>query len=178
MLFHDTELAGAVIVEPECRHDERGFFARTWCQREFAAHGLESRLVQCSLSYNRRRGTFRGMHYQLAPNAEAKLVRCATGAIWDVIVDLRPGSRTYGRHLGVELSARNRRMLHIPESFAHGFLTLEDDTEVCYQMSEFHDPDSARGFRWNDPSFAIELPIPVAVIAERDRDYPDYAQPA
>jgi dTDP-4-dehydrorhamnose 3,5-epimerase len=172
--FVPTALAGAFIVDPEPQSDNRGFFARTWCQREFEQHGLNPRMVQCSISHNLRKGTWRGMHYQVAPHEEAKLVRCTAGAICDVIVDLRPDSPTFRKHLTVKLSADNRKMLYIPESFAHGFLTLEDNTEVFYQMSEFHAPASARGFRWNDPSFGIRLPLEVAVISERDRDYPDF----
>lgn len=178
MNFLPTALAGAYIVDLEPQTDGRGFFARAWCQREFEQHGLNSRVVQCSVSYNRRKGTWRGMHYQEAPHEEAKLVRCTMGSICDVIVDLRPGSPTFKEHLTVILSAENRKMLYIPEKFAHGFLTLEDNTEVFYQMSEFHAPESARGFRWNDPYFGIRLPLEVAVISERDRDYPDFRVPA
>jgi len=178
LIFSETDLAGAYVIDAELRTDSRGFFARTWCQKEFAEHGLNARLVQCSLSCNLRRGTFRGMHYQQAPHEEAKLVRCTMGAICDVIVDLRSESSTFGKHLAVTLSAQNRRMLYVPERFAHGFVTLEDNTEVFYQMSEFHTPESARGFRWNDPAFGIKLPINVAVISERDRDYPDYRSQA
>lgn len=178
MNFVPTALAGACIVDLEPQTDGRGFFARAWCQREFEQHGLNSRVVQCSVSYNRRKGTWRGMHYQEAPHEEAKLVRCTMGSICDVIVDLRPGSPTFKEHLTVILSAENRKMLYIPEKFAHGFLTLEDNTEVFYQMSEFHAPESARGFRWNDPYFGIRLPLEVAVISERDRDYPDFRVPA
>jgi len=172
--FVPTSLGGAFIVDPEPQSDNRGFFARTWCQREFEKHGLNARMVQCNISYNAKRGTWRGMHYQEAPHEEAKLVRCTMGSICDVIVDLRPDSPTFKEHLQVTLSAKNRKMLYIPERFAHGFLTLEDDTEVFYQMSEFYALQSARGFRWNDPSFGIRLPLEVAVIAERDRDYPDF----
>jgi dTDP-4-dehydrorhamnose 3,5-epimerase len=174
LIFRETSLAGAYVIDVEPQRDARGMFARTWCEREFGGHGLNARLVQCSLSFNIKKGTFRGMHYQEAPHEEAKLVRCTKGAICDVIVDLRPASSTYRRHLSVNLSAGNRTMLYVPEGFAHGFITLEDDTEVFYQMSEFHAPDSARGFRWNDPSFGIRLPIEVTVISERDRAYPDY----
>ena len=174
MNFVPTSLGGAFIVDPEPQSDNRGFFARTWCQREFEKHGLNARMVQCNISYNAKRGTWRGMHYQEAPHEEAKLVRCTMGSICDVIVDLRPDSPTFKEHLQVTLSAKNRKMLYIPERFAHGFLTLEDDTEVFYQMSEFYALQSARGFRWNDPSFGIRLPLEVAVIAERDRDYPDF----
>jgi dTDP-4-dehydrorhamnose 3,5-epimerase len=172
--FAPTSLGGAYIVSPEPRNDGRGFFARTWCQKEFEAHGLNPRLVQCSISFNRRKGTWRGMHYQAAPHEEAKLVRCTMGSICDVIVDLRPDSPTFRSHLTVLLSAENRKMLYIPERFAHGFLTLEDNTEIFYQMSESYAQESARGFRWNDPYFGIRLPLEVAVISERDRNFPDF----
>ena len=177
MIFHETQLAGAYVVEPQRLEDERGFFARTWCRREFDAHGLRSDLAQCNISFNRKRGTWRGMHYQVAPNAEAKLIRCTQGAICDVIVDLRPDSPSRGRHVAVELSAANRLMLFVPEDFAHGFQTLADDTEVFYQMSAFYAAESARGFRWDDPTFGIRLPLEVAVVSGRDRSYPDYEWP-
>jgi dTDP-4-dehydrorhamnose 3,5-epimerase len=172
--FVPTSLAGAYVIEEEPHHDQRGFFARTWCQKEFERYGLNPRLVQCNVSYNLRKGTWRGLHYQVAPHEEAKLVRCIAGAICDVIVDLRPDSPTFKKHLTATLSARNRKMLYVPEKFAHGFLTLEDHTEVFYQMSEFHSPESARGFRWNDPEFRIQLPLEVAVISDRDASYPDF----
>ncbi len=174
MIFHETKLRGAFIIEPQKLPDERGFFARTWCRKEFGQHGLNPRLVQCNISFNYKRGTLRGMHYQLAPFEEAKLVRCTKGAIHDVIVDLRPASTTFGRHINVLLNAENRTMLYVPEGFAHGFLTLEDNTEVFYQMSEAYAPDHARGFRWNDPKFGIEWPSDVNVISDRDRNYPDF----
>lgn len=174
MNFVPTSLSGAYIVDPEPHNDDRGFFARTWCQKEFGEHGLTPRLVQCNISFNIKKGTWRGMHYQEAPHEEAKLIRCTMGSICDVIVDLRPDSPTFKQHLTVMLSAKNRKMLYIPERFAHGFITLEDNTEVFYQMSEFYAPQSARGFRWNDPLFGIQLPLKVAVISERDRDYPDF----
>ncbi len=174
MIFEETSLGGAYIVNAEQRKDRRGFFARTWCQQEFEEHGLNPRLVQSSISFNLKKGTLRGMHYQEAPHEEAKLVRCTMGAICDVIADLRPDSPTFRKHITVTLSAENRKMLYIPEKFAHGFITLEDKTEVFYQMSEFYSQESARGFRWNDPFFGIRLPLEVAVISERDRDYPDF----
>ena len=174
MKFAPTVLPGAYLIDEEPHHDERGFFARTWCQREFERHGLNPRLVQCNVSHNLRKGTWRGLHYQAAPYEEAKLVRCIAGAVCDVIVDLRPESPTFKRHLAVTLSAGNRRMLYVPEKFAHGFLTLEDRTEVFYQMSEFYSPESARGLRWDDPEFGIRLPLEVAVISERDRSYPNF----
>ena len=173
MIFEETALSGAFIIERERLEDERGFFARTWCQRELEEHRLETRLAQCNISFNRVEGTFRGMHYQEAPHEEVKLVRCTRGSILDIIVDLRPESPTYKEHLSVELSEDNRRMLYIPTRFAHGFLTLADNTEVFYQMSEFYAPEAARGFRWNDPAFEIQLPIEVIVISERDQTYPD-----
>ncbi len=174
MIFTETRLPGAFIIEPELRTDERGFFGRTWCQREFAAHGLNPRLVQCNLSGNTLAGIVRGLHYQAAPHEEAKVVSCSHGAICDVIVDLRPASPTFKEWLAVELTAANRRMLYIPEGFAHGFQTLEDDTEVVYQMSEFYVPEAARGVRWNDPAFGIRWPLPVTIISERDRSYADF----
>lgn len=174
MIFQETNLKNAYLIELQRREDERGFFARTWCQQEFEEHGLNSRLVQCNLSFNKKKGTLRGMHYQAAPYEEAKLVRCTCGAIYDLIVDLRPDSATFKHYFGVTLSAAARNMLYIPEGFAHGFLTLEDNTEVFYQMSEFYAPDYARGFRWNDPAFGIEWPAEVQVISEKDKSWPDY----
>lgn len=174
MIFAETGLPGAYVIEIERRVDERGFFARTWCQAEFEAHGLNPRLVQCNVSFNRRAGTLRGMHYQAAPAAEAKLIRCTRGAIYDVIVDLRPDSATYLQHLGVMLEAETHTMLYVPEGFAHGFLTMAGDSEVFYQMSEFYAPDLARGVRWNDPRFGIQWPAPVQCISARDAAYPDF----
>jgi dTDP-4-dehydrorhamnose 3,5-epimerase len=174
MLFIETQLKGAYIIDPERIEDERGFFARTWDRHEFEARGLNSSLVQCNISYNARRGTLRGMHYQIAPHAETKLVRCTNGAIYDVIIDLRLGSPTLRQWLAVELSAHNRRMLYIPEGCAHGFQTLADHSEVFYQMAEFYAPDYARGVRWNDPAFGIVWPEAPQVIAARDQAYPDF----
>jgi dTDP-4-dehydrorhamnose 3,5-epimerase len=174
MIFVETRLQGALVVEPERREDERGFFARTFCQREFADLKLETRLVQCNLSYNKRLGTLRGMHFQIAPHAETKLVRCTMGAIFDVIVDLRPDSPTFKQWVGVKLTAENRLMLYIPVGLAHGFITLMDDTEVFYQMSEFYNPESSRGVRWDDPAFGIELPLLPRVISDKDQRYPDF----
>jgi len=173
--FTETELAGAFVLDIAPSADERGFFARSWCCEEAAAHGLNPRVVQCSISSNVRRGTLRGLHYQAAPFAEAKLVRCIAGAIYDVIVDLRDGSPTRLRYFGVELSAANHRALYVPEGFAHGFLTLMDGSEVFYQMSEFYHPEGARGLRWNDPAFGIAWPAAPAVISPRDAAYPDFA---
>jgi dTDP-4-dehydrorhamnose 3,5-epimerase len=174
MIFTETKLRGAFLVDIERHEDERGFFARSWCRREFEAHGLNPKIAQCNVSFNVRRGTLRGMHYQAAPFEEAKLVRCTRGALCDVIVDLRPDSATFKQHVSEVLTAENRRMLFVPEGFAHGFLTLEDATEVLYQMSAYHAPERARGFRWNDPAFGIPWPAGVEVISERDRDYPDF----
>jgi dTDP-4-dehydrorhamnose 3,5-epimerase len=170
-----TPLAGAWVVELEELGDERGFFARSWCEREFTQHGLNPRLVQCNVSFNRHRGTLRGMHFQVPPHPEAKLVRCTAGAIHDVIIDLRRGSASYCRWYGVDLTARERRALFVPEGFAHGFQTLAEDTEVLYQMSEFHHPELARGVRWNDPRFAIRWPLSEAILSARDRSYADFA---
>lgn len=172
MIFTETILKGAFEIEPELVRDERGMFARTWCQKEFEAQGLKVTWVQSNISMSSRRGTLRGMHLQIAPHEEVKLVRCTRGAIHDVIVDLRPASPTYCRHVGVTLSAENRRMLYIPERFAHGFLTLEDNSEVSYHMSEFYAPASARGFRWDDPAFGIQWPETIMVMSEKDRSWP------
>jgi dTDP-4-dehydrorhamnose 3,5-epimerase len=174
VIFHKTRLQGAFLIDINKLEDERGFFARTWCQREFEEHGLNPRLVQCNLSYNKLKGTLRGMHYQAAPDQEAKLVSCIQGAIYDVIIDLRPESPTYRDHIGVVLSAEAHNLLYVPEGFAHGFLTLADEATVFYQMSEFYAPDSARGVRWNDPAFGIQWPEPVQVISERDANYQDF----
>lgn len=174
MIFTALEIPGVVLIEPQLYHDERGFFARTWCQQEFKAHGLNPRLVQCSVSFNARKGTLRGMHYQLAPYREAKLVRCTHGAIYDVVIDLRPESPAFKRHVARELTADNRHMLYVPEGVAHGFLTLTDNSEVFYQMSEFWAPDYASGVRWNDAAFVIPWPHQPEIIAERDQNYPDF----
>jgi dTDP-4-dehydrorhamnose 3,5-epimerase len=174
MHFHDTPLAGACVIEIERLADERGFFGRSFCPREFAQHGIEMRVVQCNVSFNARRGTLRGMHFQAAPKGEPKLVRCTRGAIFDVVVDLRPESPTHRRWFGVELSAANLRQLFIPIGLAHGFVTLADDSEVFYQMGEFFSPEHARGVRWNDPAFGIEWPIEPAVISSKDQNYADY----
>jgi dTDP-4-dehydrorhamnose 3,5-epimerase len=174
VIFKQTKLAGVVEVLPEPKTDERGFFARTWCQKEFEAEGLNPRLVQCNLSVNIRKGTLRGMHYQTLPYAEAKLVQCMRGEIYDVVLDLRAGSATYKEWIGKVLTAEQHNMLYIPEGCAHGFLTLADDTEVFYQMSEFYQPEAACGIRWNDPALRIDWPAAVQVISERDRSYPDF----
>jgi dTDP-4-dehydrorhamnose 3,5-epimerase len=174
LIFTETKLAGAFLIELERHSDQRGFFARTFCQQEFEAHGLNAKVVQCNVSVNKRKGTLRGMHYQAAPFAEAKLVRCSSGSIYDVIIDLRPSSATFKRHFAVELSAENRRMLYIPEDFAHGFQTLQDDTEVFYQMAQRYSAEHARGVRWNDPAFGVEWPEGERIIIERDQNYPDF----
>jgi len=174
MKFLPTGFDGLHVVEIQPHCDQRGFFARTWCTREFEAAGLETRLVQCSVSFNLRRGTLRGMHFQAAPAEEVKLVRCTSGSIYDVVIDVRPESPSYLHHFAVELSAENRRALYIPGGFAHGFQTLADHTEVFYQMSEFFTPECARGIRWNDPRFSIEWPITDPIILDRDASYADY----
>lgn len=174
MIFSPLRLDGACLVELEVREDERGFFARSWCAEEFRAHGLNPLLMQCNVAFNRRKGTLRGMHYSAAPFEEAKLVRCTAGALYDVIIDLRPGSPTYKQHVGEVLTAQNHRAMYVPEGFAHGFQTLEDNTEVFYQMSRAYSADHARGVRYNDPAFGIEWKSDVSVIIERDRNYPDF----
>ncbi|RMH17873.1 MAG: dTDP-4-dehydrorhamnose 3,5-epimerase [Acidobacteria bacterium] len=175
MIFRQLDIPGVYALEPERHEDERGFFARTYCRRELEQHGLEPAVAQCSVSYNRRRGTVRGMHYQVAPAEEAKLVRCTRGAIYDVVLDLRPESPAFKRHAAVELSERNRLGLYVPPGLAHGFQTLTDDAEVFYQISTFYRPDCARGVRWNDPAFAITWPLEISVISERDLAFPDFA---
>ncbi len=175
MIFTPTELPGVFVIDLEPVEDERGFFARSWCHREAATHGIQVDWVQCNVSFNRARGTLRGMHHQRAPHGEAKLVRCTQGAIHDVVIDLRPDSPAFRRHAAVELSAENHRALYIPASaIAHGFLTLADDTEVFYQMSTYYVPQAATGLRWNDPAFAVEWPELVRVISDRDATYPDF----
>jgi dTDP-4-dehydrorhamnose 3,5-epimerase len=172
MKFLPTRLPGVCIVDLEKHGDDRGFFARSWCRREFEEHGLNPNLVQCSVSFNHKKGTLRGMHYQVTPHEEAKLVRCTRGSICDVAVDLRPTSPAFGKWTAEELTADNGRALYIPGGFAHGFQTLSDNTEVFYQMSEFYHPESARGVRWNDPAFGIIWPIPNPIISERDKNLP------
>lgn len=178
MLFHQTLLNGVLLIEPEKKEDERGFFARTCCADEFAAHGLNSQWVQSSISYNERQGTLRGMHYQAAPHEEIKLIRCTMGSIYDVVADVRPDSPTYLKWLGIELSAANRRTLYVPKGIAHGFQTLVDHSEVFYQMSTGYVPEAACGFRWDDACFHIHWPVVGArIISQRDQSYPDYALP-
>ncbi|HEX7969151.1 MAG TPA: dTDP-4-dehydrorhamnose 3,5-epimerase [Stellaceae bacterium] len=173
MIFTPTRLGGLWLVEMERHADERGYFARSWCRREFAEHGLDTTLAQASVSFNAKAGTLRGMHFQRPPHAETKLVRCTRGAIWDVAIDLRSGSSTRGQWQGFELSAENGAALYIPEGFAHGFQTLVPDTEVFYQISRFHVPEAASGVRYDDPAFGVSWPLPVSCISPRDATWPD-----
>jgi len=172
MRFIETSLQGAFVVELEPRNDERGLFARTFCAREFDTQRLTKTFVQCNTSWNATKGTIRGLHYQSPPSCEVKLVRCTAGALWDVIVDLRPSSPTYLQSIGVELSAANRRSLYIPEMFAHGFQTLDNATEVFYQMSAFYAPELSAGLRFDDPKLAIDWPLPTTRISDHDRRWP------
>ena len=172
MRLSKTDVDGVFIIEPEIIEDKRGFFACSWTPIDFEKNGLDSRLVQCNISFNKRKGTVRGMHFQREPVAEVKVVRCTRGAIYDVAIDLRPDSPTLYRWVRAELTADNHRMLYIPKGFAHGYQTLSDETEVFYQNSEYYHPESAGGVRWNDPVFGIDWPLPVSVIAERDATYP------
>jgi len=176
MIFTKTALADATIIDIERREDSRGYFGRTYCEREFKAHGLTAQVKQTNMSLTRHAGTVRGMHYQLAPHAEDKLVRCVRGAIWDAIVDLRPDSDTYCQWIGVELSEENGRMLLVPKGFAHGFVTLTDDAAVTYQVSEFYTPAAERGARHDDPAFGIAWPVPVLDLSEKDRLWPDFVR--
>jgi len=173
--FHNTELEGAYVIQLDKYHDRRGFFARTYCQKEFQEQSLVSNIAQANTSFNKKAGTLRGMHFQAEPHQETKLVRCTSGAIYDVIVDMRHWSATYKRWIAVELTAENGRMLYVPDHFAHGFITLKDRTEVHYLVSEFYAPGAERGIRWDDPAFAIEWPRPVEVISEKDAAWPDFA---
>jgi dTDP-4-dehydrorhamnose 3,5-epimerase len=174
MIFHQTKLPGVFTLEIEPANDQRGFFARTWCQREFEENGLNPRLAQCSISFNAHGGTLRGIHYQDEPRPEAKLVRCTAGAIYDVVIDLRSESPTFRQWIAVVLRAEQHNMIYVPEGCAHGFLTLEDKTEIFYQMSEFYHPTLARGIRWDDPAFQIVWPRQIEVISDRDRTYPNF----
>ena len=174
MQFLATPLADAFVVELDLRGDQRGFFARLFCENEFASAGLHSHFVQVNNSLSSRKGTLRGLHYQLAPAAEVKLVRCIRGALYDVIVDIRPDSPTYCRWFGAELSAANRRMMYVPRGFAHAFITLADETEAIYLVSDFYSPDCERGLRWNDPRFAIQWPLQPVEISEKDSNWPDF----
>ncbi|WP_299759237.1 dTDP-4-dehydrorhamnose 3,5-epimerase [uncultured Pontibacter sp.] len=174
MIFTETKLKGAFIIDVKRIEDERGFFGRSFCQNEFKEYGLTNDIRQTNVSYNKKKGTLRGMHMQLAPNEETKLVRCTRGAIYDVIIDMRPDSETYKQWIGVELTADNYRMLFVPEGFAHGFITLEDNTDVTYQVTEFYTPGAEKGIRWNDPAFNIQWPIEPEVISEKDQAHPDF----
>jgi dTDP-4-dehydrorhamnose 3,5-epimerase len=176
MMFHETNIGGVFEIRLEPIPDVRGFFARSWCRKEFESRGLNPKLVQCNVSFNTQKGTLRGMHYQVAPHSETKLVRCTRGAIYDVVVDLRPQSRTFKNWISAVLTAENRNAIYVPEGCAHGFLTLEDESEVFYQMSEFYNAESAQGVRWDDPAFRIAWPARVEVISERDRTYPNFLQ--
>jgi dTDP-4-dehydrorhamnose 3,5-epimerase len=174
MKFEQTPLPGAYLIDLQPIEDGRGFFSRTFCRHEFEKHGLNPAISQCNVALNIVRGTLRGMHYQVAPFREVKVIRCIGGAILDVIIDLRPDSPAYRRWFGVELSARNRRALYVPEGFAHGYLTLSDNTEIQYMVSEFYSPAHERGIRWNDPAFAIEWPMAPRVISDKDAGHPDF----
>jgi dTDP-4-dehydrorhamnose 3,5-epimerase len=175
MIFRETKLRGSFIIELERLEDRRGFFARGWCKKEFESYGLESRLVQANISMNKKRGTLRGMHYQTSPYEETKLVRCTQGSIYDVIIDLRPDSPTYKEWLGVKLTSDNYRILYVPKGFAHGYQTLEDNTELFYHVSEFYTPTAEHGVLYNDPAFAISWPLEVQVISDKDKSWPAYA---
>jgi dTDP-4-dehydrorhamnose 3,5-epimerase len=174
MIFAETSLRGAFIIDLERMEDERGFFARSFCQKEFLAHGLKTEIAQSNVSFNRKKGTLRGMHFQRPPRAEAKLVRCTQGSIYDVVIDLRPDSATFCKWIGIELRADNRTALYIPEGFAHGFQTLRDNTELFYQMFTSYAPEWQRGVRWDDPAFDIKWPLPDPIMSERDRSYPPF----
>ena len=172
MIFTETKLKGAFIIDLEPIQDERGFFARSWCGREFEAHGLNPNLVQCNISFNKKKGTLRGMHYQASPHGETKLIRCTMGSIYDVIIDIRNESKTFLKWFACDLTAENRKMLYVPVGFAHGFQTLEDNTEVFYQMSEYYYPEYAHGIRWDDPVIGIEWPNEEKIISEKDNGFP------
>lgn len=174
MIFTETKLPGVFIIELEKRTDDRGFFTRAWCKKEFADQGINLDWVQANLAHTEKEGTLRGLHYQIAPYEEAKLMRCIRGAIYDVIVDLRPESPTYKHWLGVELTADNRKSLYIPEGFAHGYQSLRDDAEVFYLVSQFYTPGAEQGIRYNDPAFGIAWPLKVRVISDKDKSWPDY----
>ncbi|MFI9306729.1 dTDP-4-dehydrorhamnose 3,5-epimerase [Streptomyces triculaminicus] len=175
MLVHATPLEGAALIELKRLEDDRGFFARSFCREEFEAAGLEPAVEQCNVSFNHRRGTLRGFHYQLAPNAEAKTIRCIRGAVYDVIVDLRPDSPTYLRHFGAALTAENRLAMHVPRNFAHAYLTLTDGAETLYQVSAAYTPGAERGLRWDDPALGVEWPVPVEVVSAKDAGWPPLA---
>jgi dTDP-4-dehydrorhamnose 3,5-epimerase len=172
MMFKEMRVGGAFVLEVEKVEDERGFFARSWCQKEFQMHSLVSHLVQANISFNKQKGTLRGMHYQAPPYGEAKVVRCTRGAIFDVIIDLRPESPTFKQWISVELTADNYKMLYVPENCAHGYITLEDSTEVTYLVSQFYHRELERGVRYDDPAFGVRWPIKVQVISEKDKRLP------
>jgi dTDP-4-dehydrorhamnose 3,5-epimerase len=174
MIFTETPLTGAYLIDLEKRGDERGFFARAFCEREFASHGLVTHFVQINNSLSARQGTLRGMHYQLTPKAETKAVRCIRGALYDIILDMRDASPTFGQSFGAELTAENHRMMYVPKGFAHGFFTLADETEALYLVDEFYAPESERGIRWDDPRFALRWPAQPNVISDKDRNFPDF----
>lgn len=174
MKFTPTNIQDVFIVELEKREDDRGFFARGFCQREFEDHGMIPDVVQANISYNKYKGTLRGMHYQVSPCEETKFLRCTKGSVYDVIIDMRPESKTYKKWIGVELTDKNYKMLYVPRNFAHGFQTLEDETEVMYLVSEFYAPETERGVRYNDPTFMIQWPLAVAQISDKDAGWPDY----
>jgi len=174
VIFNKTKLEGAYIIEIEKHGDERGFFSRSWCNKELEDHGLNSKMVQANIGFSLKKGTLRGLHFQMPPYQEVKVVRCTMGAIFDVIVDLRPDSPTYKQWVSVELNSENRKMIYVPEGFAQGYVTLTDNTEMCYNTSQFYAPDFARGVRYDDPSFSIKLPIDVTVISKADKSWPDY----
>jgi dTDP-4-dehydrorhamnose 3,5-epimerase len=174
MIFTETKLKGAYLIDLKGISDERGFFARRWCAREFASQGLNPAVVQVNIGHNAKKGTVRGMHFQLAPNAEVKLVYCSRGSLYDVIIDLREGSPTKGQWFGVELTADNGRMLYVPEGFAHGYQTLENETDLVYQTSQFYAKESATGVRFNDPAFGIVWPLQVSLMSSGDQCWPDY----
>lgn len=176
MKFTETKLKGAYLIEIEKLEDERGFFGRSWCANEMKEHGLNANISQANVSFNKKKGTLRGMHYQIAPYQEAKLIRCSGGSIFDVIIDLRKDSPTYKQWIGVELSSENYKMLYVPEDFAHGFITLEDNTEISYMMSEFYVPGAGATIRWNDPLFNIEWPIEPVLMSEKDEFQADFKE--
>lgn len=174
MIYHKTPLKDAYLIDLDLRGDERGFFSRLFCSEEFSKHGLDKNFLQANNSYSKQKGTLRGLHYQLSPKAETKLVRCIRGSFYDVILDLRPDSPTFGKSFGEVLSAENRRMMYVPKGFAHGFLTLEEDSEVLYMVSESYSKELERGIRWNDPAFNVEWPFQPSVISEKDSSHPEF----
>ena len=174
MIFTETKLRGAYLIEVQKNEDHRGFFGRAWCGKEFEAHGLTAKIAQINTSRTKKKGTIRGMHFQVAPYGEAKFIRCTKGRIYDVIIDLRPESPTFTQWIGNELSEDNYRMVYAPEYFAHGFVSLEDECEVYYPVTEFYTPQAERGIRWNDPAFNIKWPVPIEIFTEKDMSHPDF----